>query len=79
MLIETKVRLYPTSEQRRFINGQFGAVRFCYNKAVALKRDLYRKKGISLSVNKEIKPLLSVAKKSRKYRWLSKYYSIILQ
>ena len=79
MLIATKVRLYPTSEQRRFINGQFGAVRFCYNKAVALKRDLYRKKGISLSVNKEIKPLLSVAKKSRKYRWLSQYDSISLQ
>lgn len=41
------VRLYPTSGQRRFLNGQFGAVRFCYNKAVALKGDLYRKKGIS--------------------------------
>lgn len=41
------VRLYPTSGQRRFLNGQFGAVRFCYNKAVALKVDLYRKKGIS--------------------------------
>lgn len=79
MLIATKVRLYPTSEQRRFLNGQFGAVRFCYNKAVALKRDFYRNKGISLSVNKEIKPLLSIAKKSRKYGWLAQYDSISLQ
>ncbi len=79
MLIATKVRLYPTPGQRRFLNGQFGAVRFCYNKAVALKRDLYRKKGISLSVIKEIKPLLSVAKKSRKYGWLSQYDSMSLQ
>ena len=79
MLIATKVRLYPTAEQRRFLNGQFGAVRFCYNKAVALKRDYYRKKGISLSVIKEIKPLLSVAKGSRKYNWLAQYDSISLQ
>ena len=41
MLIATKVRLYPTPEQSRFLNGQFGVVRFCYNKAVALKRDFY--------------------------------------
>lgn len=79
MLIATKVRLYPTPEQSRFLNGQFGVVRFCYNKAVALKRDFYGRKGISLSVIKEIKPLLSVAKKSRKYGWLSQYDSMSLQ
>ena len=79
MLIATKVRLYPTAEQQRFLSGQFGAVRFCYNKTIALKRDFYRKKGVSLSVIKEIKPLLSVAKKSRKYSWLAQYDSISLQ
>lgn len=79
MLQITKVRIYPTREQEQFLNGQFGAVRFCYNTAVALKRDFYRKKGVSLSVIKEIKPLLSVAKKSRKYGWLGQYDSISLQ
>ena len=31
MLKATKVRLYPTKEQQKFLCGQFGAVRFCYN------------------------------------------------
>lgn len=34
MLKATKVRLYPTKEQQRFLCGQFGAVRFCYNKSI---------------------------------------------
>ena len=38
MLQATKVRLYPTNEQKEFLSGQFGAVRFCFNRSVALKK-----------------------------------------
>ena len=79
MLQATKVRLYPTNEQKEFLSGQFGAVRFCFNRSVALKKRFYEKKGISLSIIKELKPLLSIAKKSRKYAWLAQYDSISLQ
>lgn len=79
MLQATKVRLYPTKEQKEFLSGQFGAVRFCFNRSAALKKRFYEKKGISLSIIKELKPLLSIAKKSRKYAWLAQYDSISLQ
>lgn len=78
MLQATKVRIYPTRKQEEFLSGQFGAVRFCFNKAVALKQRFYQRKGISLSVIKEIKPLLAKAKKSRKYAWLKLYDSMSL-
>jgi hypothetical protein len=38
MLCATKVRLYPTPEQAEFLGRQFGAVRFVYNRALAVKR-----------------------------------------
>lgn len=34
MLQATKVRIYPTAEQANFLNRQFGAVHFAYNKAL---------------------------------------------
>lgn len=34
MLKASKVRIYPTPEQAAFLNRQFGAVRFTYNKAL---------------------------------------------
>ena len=40
MLRATKVRIYPTPEQAEFINAQFGAVRFAYNKALHIKKFL---------------------------------------
>ncbi|HSR81213.1 MAG TPA: helix-turn-helix domain-containing protein [Hyphomicrobiaceae bacterium] len=42
MLRATKVRVYPTPEQAEFLNRQFGAVRFVWNKALAIKRHRYR-------------------------------------
>ncbi len=75
----TKIRIYPTVEQAEFLNAQFGAVRFAYNKALSIKNHYYRKKGKSLSPTKDIKPLLAIAKKSRKYAWLKQYDSIALQ
>ena len=79
MLRATKVRLYPTPEQADFLNQQFGAVRFAYNKALHVKSHMYRRHGVTLNPKKDIKPLLAVAKKSRKYYWLKQYDSIALQ
>ncbi len=79
MLRATKVRIYPTPEQAEFLNAQFGSVRFVYNKALHIKKQAYQRHGVSLSPRKDLKPLLAVAKKSRKYAWLKEYDSIALQ
>lgn len=79
MLRATKVRIYPTQEQTEFLIAQFGAVRFVYNKSLHFKSHMYRKHGVTLNPKKDIKPLLAVAKKSRKYHWLRQYDSIALQ
>jgi putative transposase len=79
MLRATKIRIYPTQEQAEFFIAQFGAVRFAYNKALHLKSHRYRKHGVTLNPKMEIKPLLAVAKKSRKYHWLKQYDSTALQ
>ncbi len=79
MLRATKVRLYPTPEQAAYLNGQFGAVRFAYNKALHIKKHAYRRHCVSLNPLKDLKPLLAVAKKSRKYAWLKAYDAIALQ
>ena len=65
MLKATKVRLYPTKEQQKFLCGQFGAVRFCYNKNIDIWQHRYKVHGQSVSIFKDVKPLLAVAKKSR--------------
>lgn len=79
MIRATKVRLYPTPEQVEFLNRQFGAVRFVFNKALHLKSLFYARTGASLSPIKDLKPMLSVAKKSRKYGWLKDLDSMALQ
>lgn len=79
MLKAIKVRIYPTAEQADFLNQQFGAVRFAYNKGLHIISSQYKRHGLSLSAKKDIKPLLVVAKKSRKYGWLKQYDSIALQ
>lgn len=75
----TKVRIYPTAEQAAFLNAQFGAVRFAYNKALHISRHMYQRHGVSLKPVRDIKPLLAVAKKSRRYGWLKEYDSLALQ
>ncbi|HHE1876227.1 TPA: RNA-guided endonuclease InsQ/TnpB family protein [Salmonella enterica subsp. enterica serovar Strathcona] len=79
MLRATKVRIYPTPEQAEYLNAQFGAVRFAYNKALHIKKHAYKHRGVSVNPRKELKPLLAVAKRSRKYAWLKEYDSIALQ
>lgn len=75
----TKVRIYPTDEQAAFLNAQFGAVRFAYNKALHISRHMYLRHGVSLRPARDIKPFLAVAKKSRRYSWLKEYDSLALQ
>ena len=79
MLKATKIRLYPTPKQAAFLNAQFGAVRFVYNKALHIISTQYKRHGAKLRAKKDLKPLLAVAKKSRKYHWLKDYDSIALQ
>lgn len=79
MLKATKVRIYPTPEQAEFLNRQFGAVRFAYNKALHIISSQYKRHGLKLKAKKDLKPLLAVAKKSRKYHWLKDFDSIALQ
>ncbi|ARU55779.1 IS200/IS605 family transposase OrfB [Oleiphilus messinensis] len=79
MLRATKVRIYPTPEQAEFLNRQFGATRFVYNKALHVISVQYKRHGLKLKAKKDIKPLLAVAKKSRKYHWLKEFDSIALQ
>ena len=79
MITATKVRIYPTPEQAGFLSQQFGAVRFCYNKALWLMRTRYKRHGVKLRAKRDIKPILAVAKRSRKYRWLKDFDSISLQ
>lgn len=79
MLRATKVRIYPTAEQADFLNRQFGAVRFAYNKALHIMRFQYKRHGLRLRAKRDMKPLLAVAKKSRKYYWLKDFDSIALQ
>ena len=79
MIKAIKVRIYPTAEQADFLNQQFGAVRFTYNKALHIISTQYKRHGLKLKAKKDIKPLLAVAKKSRKYHWLKDFDSIALQ
>lgn len=79
MLKVTKVRIYPTTEQAEFLNRQFGTVRFCYNTGLRIMTHRYQRHGQSLNAKRDLKKLLPVAKKSRKYGWLKEADSIALQ
>ena len=75
----TKIRIYPTVEQADFLNRQFGAVRFVYNKSLHVISSQYKRHGLKLNAKHDMKKLLSIAKKSRKYSWLKDFDSIALQ
>jgi putative transposase len=79
MLRAIKVRIYPTTEQSDFLNQQFGAVRFSYNKSLHIISSQYKRHGTKLKAKRDLKPLLAVAKKSRKCKWLKQYDAIALQ
>ena len=67
-----------TIEDTDSLAGLFGAVRFCYNKALYLKTHFYKVKGVNLHPIHDLKKLIAVAKKAKKYAWLSEYDAIAL-
>lgn len=74
-----KIRIYPTDDQAAFLAGQFGAVRFVYNRALAIKSHRYKRHGENLSAKHDLKKLIARAKKSDRYSWLKLYDSMALQ
>ena len=42
MIRAIRIRLYPTPDQKKYLAGLFGAVRFCFNKALYLKTHFYK-------------------------------------
>lgn len=44
MIRAIRIRLYPTPDQKKYLAGLFGAVRFCFNKALYLKTHFYRER-----------------------------------
>lgn len=77
--IAYKFRIYPNKEQKHYLNGQFGATRVCYNKAVWIWDHEYRYRGKTVSFLGDIQALLPIAKRSRKYHWLKDYDKTSLQ
>ncbi|WP_425583036.1 helix-turn-helix domain-containing protein, partial [Zhongshania borealis] len=71
-----KVRLYSNDQAKAELDRQFGAVRFVYNKALVIISHRYKVHGDSLRASKDIKPLLAIAKRSRKYSWLKDFDAI---
>jgi Helix-turn-helix domain len=69
--LRLKIRIDPDEEQARFLDRQFGAVRFVFNTALAIKRHWYEVRGDRLSAKHDLKPLLAIAKRSRRYGWLA--------
>ena len=54
-------------------------MRFCYNKALYLKTHFYKVKGVNLHPIHDLKKLIAIAKKSKKYAWLAEYDCMALQ
>lgn len=63
MLRAAKFRLYPTPAQEKFLWGQWGAVRFVWNKALALKQRFWKRNGTNLSIIHDLKPLIARARR----------------
>jgi putative transposase len=79
MLRATKVRLYPTAEQAHVSTDGLVRCGFAWNKALASKTHRYLTRGQKLKGKRDLKPLLAVAKRSRRYRWLADFDGHSLQ
>ena len=52
-----KVLISPTEQEIQFIDAQFFAVRFVYNKSLAIHKYFFKYHNLKLKINKDIKPL----------------------
>ena len=76
MLKAIKIRIYPSDEQKQFINRQLGCCRMVYNSCLAYRRDKYEKEGISITSSQSINYIVEL-KKERE--WLKEVHSKVLQ
>ena len=76
MLKAIKIRIYPSDEQKQFINKQLGCCRVVYNSCLAYRRDKYEKEGISITSSQAINYIVEL-KKERE--WLKEVHSKVLQ
>ena len=73
-----KVRLYPNAEQRQIIASQIGAVRYVYNRTLALRIFAYKKFGLKLGKFTLINHITKL-KNREKTSWLKDADSQALQ
>ena len=76
MLKAIKIRIYPSDEQKQFINRQRGCCRVVYNSCLAYSRDKYEKEGISITSSQSINYIVEL-KKERE--WLKEVHSKVLK
>ena len=65
MLKAIKIRIYPSDEQKQFINKQLGCCRVVYNSCLAYRRDKYEKEGISITSSQAINYIVELKKRQR--------------
>ena len=71
-------RLYPTEDQKLIMAKTFGCNRYVYNRALALRIELYQREGKHISkfdLNKEV----TKWKNTEETSWLKEAYSQSLQ
>ena len=73
-----KVRLYPNAEQQHIIASQIGAVRYVYNRTLALRIFAYKKFGLKVGKFDLIKHITKL-KEREKTSWLKEADSQALQ
>ncbi len=78
MFKATKVRLYPTSEQRRALAFQFGAMRWAYNFALHWRREAWAERGERISKRMTLDRLVAL-KRAEETAWLKEADSQALQ
>ena len=59
----------PLNESFGYLAGLFGAVRFCYNKALYLKTHFYKVKGVNLHPIHDLKKLIAKQSDSIEFRF----------
>jgi putative transposase len=78
MLKAIKVRLYPNNTQKQIIASQIGAVRYVYNRTLALRIYAYKKFGLKVSMYDLMRHVTKL-KKREKTSWLKDADSQALQ
>ncbi len=73
-----KYRFYPTPAQASFLGRSFGAKRFVWNRALALRTQAYERDKTSLS-SEDLMKFLPLWKKEPETAWLGEVSSVVLQ